>query len=124
MKAWARHDHLDRPVTTCRFCREPIVLVEDVGWIVDERSGSYDMCEVNPLGNHNPDDNWRSTGVNWLVGRSLVVWGLMARAAVTCGRGRRPDQGPSWKHDERTSDADEVEPFTTHRRRIRRPSPG
>lgn len=68
MKAWVRHDHLDRPVTTCRFCREPIVLVEDVGWIVDERSGSYDMCEVNPLGNHNPDDNWRSTG-GQLAGR-------------------------------------------------------
>lgn len=42
------------PVVTCRNCGQPLVQVPDVGWVVDEPAGSYDLCEGDPLGRHEP----------------------------------------------------------------------
>lgn len=39
---------------TCRHCGHPLALVPDVGWVVEEPVGSYDLCEADPMGNHDP----------------------------------------------------------------------
>jgi hypothetical protein len=48
------HHRQGEPPVTCRHCGEPLVWVPDVGWVVDEPAGSYDLCEGDPLGLHDP----------------------------------------------------------------------
>ena len=44
----------DRDVI-CLCCRQRLALVPDVGWVVDEPTGTYDLCEAHPFGTHEPD---------------------------------------------------------------------
>jgi len=39
---------------TCRRCGHTLAQVPDVGWVVDQRAGSYDLCEGDPFGVHDP----------------------------------------------------------------------
>jgi hypothetical protein len=53
VKAWYV-DHVDEATTCiCRHCGRPLAWVADVGW-VDNSAGSYDMCDGDPYGNHQP----------------------------------------------------------------------
>ena len=53
MKAWyVDHVH-EAPTRVCQHCGHPIAWVDAVGW-VDTSTASYDMCERDPYGNHQP----------------------------------------------------------------------
>ena len=55
-KAWARTDDLrGRPCSICAHCHVRLVDVPEVGWVDPERGGSYDVCPLDPWGNHAPD---------------------------------------------------------------------
>lgn len=43
----------------CRNCKEPIELLEGIGWVEAEPGGHYDMCPDSPSGldgKHHPDN--------------------------------------------------------------------
>lgn len=55
-KAWTRTEDLrGRPCCICAHCHVRLVDVPEVGWVDPERGGSYDVCPLDPWGNHAPD---------------------------------------------------------------------
>ena len=55
MKTWVQQGHLPRAHAECSACGQPIVLVADVGWVLDlPGADTYDLCEDSPFGNHAP----------------------------------------------------------------------
>jgi hypothetical protein len=47
----------ESPMRRCRFCGHPIQMYEHVGWVdvtATFRGGTYDMCEVEQWGSHEP----------------------------------------------------------------------
>jgi len=53
VKAWYV-DHVDEKTSSkCRCCGHPLAWVDQVGWVAMS-GGSYDLCEVDPYGNHQP----------------------------------------------------------------------
>jgi hypothetical protein len=39
----------------CHHCGHPLAWLDDVGWVAVGRDSAYDMCEVDPYGNHLPE---------------------------------------------------------------------
>jgi hypothetical protein len=53
VKAWYV-DHVHETTTAiCCHCGVALAWVEEVGW-VDNSAGSYDMCDDDPYGSHQP----------------------------------------------------------------------
>jgi hypothetical protein len=53
MKAWYVDRVRESASRTCTRCGHSLAWVEDVGW-VDASAETYDMCEADPYGNHEP----------------------------------------------------------------------
>jgi hypothetical protein len=53
MKAWYVDRVHEKTTCTCGHCGHPLAWVDTVGW-VDKASDTYDMCEVDAYGNHQP----------------------------------------------------------------------
>jgi len=56
MKTWIRHTPISQQPVTCRCCQQPIVVLPQVGWVLDvQGANTYDMCEGDALCNHAPE---------------------------------------------------------------------
>jgi hypothetical protein len=53
MRAWYVDRINETATRTCRGCGHPLAWVDEVGW-VDTATGTYDMCEADAYGNHEP----------------------------------------------------------------------
>ena len=53
MKAWYVDRVHETTTRVCRHCGHPLAWVDGVGW-VDKSNDTYDMCEVDRYGNHQP----------------------------------------------------------------------
>jgi hypothetical protein len=54
MKTWVLR-RAAHPQAVCASCRQPIVHLPEVGWVVDvPGADTYDMCESNAFGIHVP----------------------------------------------------------------------
>ena len=53
MKTWYVDYVHETSTAICRHCGVALAWVDGVGW-VDNSAGSYDMCEGDPYGSHQP----------------------------------------------------------------------
>jgi hypothetical protein len=53
VKAWFVDEVHETSTRVCRHCRHLLAWVDEVGW-VDTTGDTYDMCEGDSYGNHQP----------------------------------------------------------------------